>query len=123
MPKRESLKIDFNKRQVKGVFKVYNFIDHGSFVVYIPSLNLTSYGDNKGEAVKSLFEVIVGDFFDNLLVMPEYRITEELKKLGWQRGRVMRKKFEQTVYVDKDGVLKNFNLKEETVINEEIMAV
>jgi len=123
MNKPDSIKIDFERQKANGLLRVYDFIDNDHHVAFIPSLNLSAYAATREEAVKRLFETVVSDFFLCLTELPEYKASEELKKLGWSRGKILRKKFEQNTFVDRDGILKNFNLAEETVIHDELVTV
>lgn len=123
MIKPDSIKIDFERQRATGLLRVYDFIDHDNYIAFIPSLNLSAYASTKEEALKRLFEVVVDDFFSTLTALPEYKATEELKKLGWSRGKILKKKFESNTFIDRDGILKNFNLSEETEIHDELVTV
>ena len=104
----ESLKIDFKKKVVEGNFLAMVFANDGYEIAYIPSLNLSSYGTTKKEAVEML-NVSLKDFMDTLL------------EAGESKGTYF-KKFDAP-FVDKDGVLREFDLSEETKIETMSMAV
>ncbi|WP_339707792.1 hypothetical protein [Algoriphagus aquimarinus] len=116
----ESLKIDFKKKVVEGNFLAMVFANDGYEIAYIPSLNLSSYGTTKKEAVEML-NVSLKDFMDTLLEAGESKGTDEIKSLGWKRNPYF-KKFDAP-FVDKDGVLREFDLSEETKIETMSMAV
>jgi hypothetical protein len=48
---------------------------------------------------------------------------EELRKLGWVPNKIFKKKLSNQAYVDKDGILKNFNLSAETEIKEHFVSI
>ena len=122
--KPEYLKINFNKPTAVAEVWVVDFWDHDHRIAYIPSLQLSAYGKDSKEARNMLIKVVMLDFFDNLLKLPESRVSQELRKLGWQRDRFFKKKFRNSKsYIDKQGILKSFNLSPETEINEQLLVV
>lgn len=119
---KEFLKMDFNNRTAKALILTYEFIDNDFYVAYYPSFNISGYGKNQEEAVEML-DVAFDEFLKELCDLGEVKGTEELKKLGWMRSPYFKKQFTSTTYVDREGVLKNFNLSEETEIKEHFVAV
>ena len=63
-------------------------------------------------------DIILIDFFESLLNIPESQMFEELQKLGWERSPFFNQDLSKSVHVDRAGILKNFNLSEETVLEE-----
>lgn len=120
---RDSLVINYKKKKVHGEFRVIGFEDHGHHIAYISSLNLSGYGNTPQEALEMLMKVVVSDFCENILSLPEYMITEEMEKLGWKRGKLLRKTFSTSAYVDKEGILRNFNLSPDTKVSESVLQV
>lgn len=118
---QDSLQISFSSKKVKGSFRVYYFMDHDHFIAYMPSLQLTGYGDNRKEAVDMLFDVVLDDFRENMLELPIEKANTLLISLGWKRNKLFHKKFSTTSFVDKEGVLRNFNLPLETKIESEVL--
>lgn len=114
----DKISINFKKKSaslnVGGLF----FNDHGHFILYLPALELTSYGDNKKEALE-LMNTIVKDYLKELINRPEAEVVQELTKYGWKRNQYFKKKFESNTYIDKEGILKNFNLPADTTLIEE----
>jgi hypothetical protein len=119
---REHLKIDFKKERITGGLCVFDFIDNGHNIAYLPSLNLTGYGDTKQEAHELLMKHVLTDFFEGLFTLSQSQVVEELKKLGWEKSHFFNKEFSKS-YVDKDGVLREFNLPAETQIESQLMEV
>jgi hypothetical protein len=114
---QEKIKIDFRARTAKLIINVADFVDHGHVVVYIPSLDLSAYGPTKDEAIKMLFDQVVSDYVESLMKIPESKVSEELAKYGWKRGKILKKNFSNEAFVDAKGILQNFNLPAETPIN------
>lgn len=114
----EYLKLDFKRKRGKGRFKLVEFLDNGHHIAYLPSLNLSAYGSTKEEARQMMSDIILIDFFESLLNIPESQMFEELQKLGWERSPFFKQDLSKSVHVDRAGILKNFNLSEETVLEE-----
>lgn len=117
----EYLKLDKKNKKGKGRFKIIEFLDNGYFITYVPSLNVSSYGSTKAESREMMSDVVLKDFFENILSLPEHQIFSELKKLGWERSAMFTKELSKSAHVDREGVLKNFNLSEETVLEETLV--
>ena len=121
-----NLRIDFSHRKAKGKITVLYFLDNGIHVAFVPSLNLSAYGDSPKEATDMLFGVVMDDFMSNLTDLGIDGATNELKKLGWKSNRFFKKKFEADPfgpYVDKEGILTNFNLPKETSIDTKVVSI
>lgn len=121
--KKQTLSINKRKKKIKARVNLF-FITDGEFkVAYIPALNLTGYGKNNKEALEMLNE-IGGDYFQSLVETTQAKIQSELSKYGWKKGTFkFNKQFENTTYLDKDGVLRNFKLPEGTPIEESMAQV
>lgn len=117
--KEEFIKIDYREKSAKMQIWVVRFIDNGHHIAYIPSLKLSAYGANENEALKMLFEDVVTDMFNHLFDLSEIQIANELAKFGWKHNRLFKKKFSNTPFIDKGGILRNFNLPKETLISQE----
>lgn len=115
---KNSLKIDWRAKSSTGTVNAFMFKDGGFHVIYIPSLKLSSYGDTAEEATQMMNEVVLKDFLDTLFEAAESDAMDELRKLGWVQSSFFRKKFTSESYVDKNGILKDFNLEEDTEIHE-----
>lgn len=64
---REKIKIDWKESRFKGSLCVFDFMDNNHHIAYLPSLNLTGYGDNKEEAHDILMNSILKDFFRRII--------------------------------------------------------
>jgi hypothetical protein len=119
----DTMKIDFKQKEFGGNFLVHAFDDHGHKVLYMPSLNLSAYGDTNQEAFDML-RMVVNDYFNALFAVPQRTAWTELKKLGWeQKVTYLPKLLKNAAYVDAEGVLRNFELSEETLVEQLQMAV
>ncbi len=117
------IKVNFGLKAVESALTVFDFEDHGHQVCYVPTLNLSAYGKTLDEARDMLLNVVLDDFFANMVELSEPAVFEYLSKLGWScRGREERN-FENSAYIDKDGVLKNFDLPRDTPIQEQMLTV
>ena len=118
-PKSENdfLIIRPSEHKIRMSIRVYKIKDHNHFIQYIPSLNLSGYGDSEGDALEMLKEV-VKDYCENLVDLRPELQEAELSKYGFKRERWKRKQFTSRVHVDKKGILQNFELPEDTPIEE-----
>lgn len=114
---KEFLNIDFKGGSTWGEVTLLMLEDHGHHIAYLPTLKLSAYGDTPEEA-KAMLKEVIDEFFLDLVALPEYEAQQELTKLGWVRNSAFEKKFSIEAFVDKEGVLRNFNLPPETVIRE-----
>lgn len=118
----QKIKIDKSKGAVKATFQSFNIKDGEHFVTYIPSLNMTGYGATEAEGVEMLKE-IMKDYFDALIKLPLSEIDTELNKFGWDQNHFFKKQFRNRTYVDKDGILKGFEMPKNTPIVENRLQV
>ena len=120
----EYIKINYARKGASMRLHVANFIDHGQYVAYMPSLKLSGYGATKDEAVQMLFEDVLDDMFHNLFDLSQSEISKELAKYGWHKSQIPNKKYYNDLpYIDPNGILKNFNLPVDTNIEVEMMEV
>ena len=70
-----------------------------------------------------MFQDVLPDFFKALVHLSEDRLMQELEKLGWSKTGGELRSFENTVFVDRDGILQNFGLPADTVIEEQLLSV
>ncbi|MVN21380.1 hypothetical protein [Mucilaginibacter arboris] len=121
-PLKQEIHLNIKRGTARGVFSIAYFEDHGHQIAYLPALNLTSYGNNKHEAIQMLDEV-VDDYLDGLFSLPEPQVVSELQKLGWKRDPIFNKDFTADAHIDREGILRNFNLPAETEIEQQLMSV
>lgn len=107
------------KIEVKGV----TFVEGNYTIMYIPSLNLSSYGQTEEEAKVMMEEHVLPDFCESVVKKPRSFVLQELRKLGWEQNKIFTKKLSRTAYIDKEGILREFDLDAGTVIKEQDLAV
>lgn len=121
--KEEKLQINYTRKKASGSVRMVGFKDNGFQMLYIPSFGISSYGETIEEAKQMMTETL-DDFFNGLVSLPEKQFLEELDKMGWKRSVFFKKKFENIApYVDRDGILNNFNLPQNTEIKEEVLSI
>ncbi len=120
-PHTATLVINKSKGKIKATFRVFHILDGNFKVAYIPALNLSGYGKSDENAYDMLKEVL-SDYFGSLVSLRKDQLLSELGKYGWTAG-FFAKQFTNNTYVDKDGVLKNFELPKDTPIVEKILEV
>jgi hypothetical protein len=116
------LQINFHHKSVKGEFKLFKIVEEQFKILFIPSLNLSGYGSNDEEALEMLKDSL-DTYFNNLFKLKNDRVLNELGLLGWKQDRIHHKRFNNVAYVDKEGILRNFNLPAETEIEESSIAI
>jgi len=110
--------------RVEAGFNVFSFTDNSHIIVYVPSLNLSAYGNTEEEAMDMLINVVIDDFFESLVRSSEGEVFQRLGKLGWSlQDHGHEREFTNSAYVDKDGILRNFNLPADTPINQQAVTV
>lgn len=118
----QKIKIDKSKSAVKATFQSFNIKDGEHFVTYIPSLNMTGYGASESEGIEMIKEIMT-DYFDNLVKLSLAEIDVELNKFGWNQNHFFKKQFKNTTFVDKNGILKGFEMPKDTPIVENRLQV
>ena len=96
----------------KSVSVEYQDPETGMFCMYIPSLQLHSYGDTMEEAEEMLDESMKM-FFDNLFTSSLKKIESELYRLGWSKKKFKQKEFFPIVDLEE-------RLKEEKIENYKV---
>lgn len=116
----EHIKIDRTKseRRFQAELRVVSFKDGEFYMNYIPSLNLTGYGDTDEEARHMLMDIVLKDYIDNLMHLPESDLYAELRQYGWVRKPFLTKQLRNIQFLDTNTIKDTFNLPAETVIEE-----
>lgn len=111
----DTMHIRIGGRKITGHLSVYKFQDKDTkqFVLYVPSLEVTSYGESE-EKASEMIKTAIQDYFDYLVSMPSKKVAEELSQLGWKKHWIKNKEYSKA-YVDISGELKNLNAIEDKV--------
>ena len=118
----EFIKINPKAGYIEGNLKFLEFKDSNQVIIYFPSLELSAYGSDQKEARK-MGELVIKDYGNSLIQLPEAKASQELAKYGWRRSKLLKKVFNNKVFIDIKGILKNFDLPEETPVEENFLAV
>lgn len=108
----QSLTINKSKGSITGILERFIVKDGNFHVSILPALNISGYGKSSKEANEMLQEVL-NDYFESLIKLKQELLEAELVKYGWKHG-IFKKLFENTAFIDEYGVLKNFDLPEDT---------
>ncbi len=105
----ESLHIHRATRKISSSvrFLTYRDKDTRQIVIYIPSLELSGYGETEKEAEK-MIRFSLNEYCAYLLKLPQEKMIRELSGLGWTRSKIKAKDFSKA-YVDIEGNLNDFN--------------
>ena len=120
--KEEYLHINPSSKRIKSCTKmlVYTDKDTKQKVLYVPSLEITSYGETKKKALEML-KFSINEFCDYLMSLPIKKMEAELTKLGWKHDKFKNKEYSKA-FVDFKGNLKEFNAIDD-LVEEEVLAL
>lgn len=85
----------------------YRDKDTRQIVNYVPTLEISGYGEDEQKA-EEMVKFAIKDYFQFLIDLPAKKMKSELSSLGWKINPIKNKEFSHT-YVDIRGNLKNFN--------------
>ncbi len=116
--------ISFTNKGIEFSLTVFTGKDKetNSFVSFIPSLNISGYGETEEESDEMLRDCSK-DYFDNLSKLSVKNRNIELVNNGWKKTPYRNKEFRP--FIDSEGRLKNFNFDGELVrhnVNELVAA-
>jgi hypothetical protein len=118
--KKETLSI--SKNRIKGSLNGVGFKEADSHIVYIPSLELSAYGDSIKEA-QEMMKIVLNEFSKNLLSLNNDKIQDILSSLGWERNQYFKKRMINLSETTFDDIKKQFNLPDETEVEQLSIAV
>ncbi len=104
----EFIKINQRKRKIDAGLSLLKYTDKetNQVIIYIPSLELTGYGETL-EKAKEMIIFSVDDLMKYWIDLPTEQLKMELSKAGWKQDRFLNKKFSKA-FVDANGELQNF---------------
>ncbi|MCX6187078.1 MAG: hypothetical protein NTU43_08795 [Bacteroidetes bacterium] len=120
--KDEFIRINRTKKKINGFVECLNYRDKDTrqIIIYLPSFQLTGYGETKEKAFEML-KFSLDDYFSYLIDLPTKKLEAELVNLGWIHNLNKNKEYSK-VFVDVKGELKNYNAVGDAV-EVEILAV
>jgi hypothetical protein len=103
------LRVYNSQKRIKAGLATFRFIDKDTnqYVLYMPSIDITSYGETIQKASEMLKSTVT-DFLNYILQLPKRDQQLELAKLGWKQDKYKSKEYSKTL-VDINGQLQNFN--------------
>ena len=108
---KENLTI--SKTSVEGKVSALVFKDGEFYIIYAPSIHLSSYGKTIKEAYEML-SIVLSDFSQYLIELNEGEKYKILKELGWKRSKYFKKRVTNLSQTTFEDVKKQFHLPEET---------
>ena len=120
--KKETLNIDLSKKTLKAQLNGIGFKENDSHIIYLPSLQISAYGDNFKEA-NEMVRSSIHEFSKNLMKLPESKINSILKDLGWIKHKFFKKRLSNLSETTFDDIKKEFNLPENTPVERIPIAV
>lgn len=106
---KDEIKVEVGR--VSGKLGMFTGISGEYWISMIPSLNITGYGETEEES-KSDLTYNLEVFCLDLLGLSKDLQQRELRKLGWELNKFLQKRYSSS-FVDRDGVLQNFDFPED----------
>jgi len=109
------LSINLRKGHINAVVGGIDFIDKDTLqhVSYIPSFEISGYGETP-EKAQEMLKAALHDLFEYLTDLKQEKLNAELKRYGWMKNKYFNKQYSNS-FVDENGALRNFNVKENSV--------
>jgi hypothetical protein len=123
--KQEFIKIIHTKEHKKFSAKLnsIDLMDGDFYINYIPSLKLSSYGSNAEEAIRMMTEVVIPDFCETLMDQNKEKVLNDLRGFGWTQSPFFKAELCKSAHIDKEGILKDFDLSENTELKERVLSI
>lgn len=121
----DTIQIQYGKNQksLNGKVKAIEFKNDGYYVVYLPSLKISSYGKTSKEAEAMMRDIVIKDFCETLMEQKLNKVLADLHSLGFQKRGFFETEMAKSAHVDKEGILKDFHLAENTQFKETMLTV
>ncbi len=110
-----SVNVGGRRKQIKATVNVFRFIDKDTkqYVLYIPSFEMSGYGETPKKA-EEMIEFVIKDWLTYLKDLPVEKIQKELSNLGWKKSGLFNEQYSHT-YVDDEGKVKEMNADNDTI--------
>ena len=115
--KVEILKINKKKQTIFFKLQIHSFKEGAFEIVYIPSLEISGYGETKAEAME-LMKTSLFIFGENILKSVNHKITEDLKELGWEQHSYFKKQLNNISNTTFDDIKRQFNIPDNVNIQK-----
>lgn len=120
--RKETINIDYRKKIFKAKLNGIGFKEGDSHIIYLPSLQISSYGDTIKEA-NEMMKISLKEFSENLLELNENKINSILKQLGWEKTKFFNKRLVHLSETTFEDIKKEFNLPDDTQVQKIPIAV
>lgn len=120
--RKEELRIAHDRSVISANLNGIGFEDDGFFVIYIPSLNISGYGDNEEEANEMVIEVF-NEFSQSLLSLSRRQMLAELNKMGWKQERYRKKRLVHLSETTFEDLKKELDISDDVEIKNMPIAV
>lgn len=127
-----NLKIEYSKahiadqihlKKVRNRYKItaevtvnqYQDKETNQYVIYIPSLDISGYGETV-EKAREMVRFCINEFCEHICSLTPKKIETELLSLGWKKNKLKNKIYSKA-YIDISGKLKNFAVKNTLEVN------
>lgn len=120
--RKERINIDYKKKIFKAQLNGVGFKEGDSHIIYLPSLQISSYGESMEEA-NEMMKISLNEFSENLLQLNELKINSILKQLGWEKAKFFNKRLVHLSETTFEDIKKEFNLPDDTQVQKIPIAV
>lgn len=106
---KDYLRLNIRKKEIKCGLSFFRYRDKDTrqIVIFVPALDMTSYGATE-EKAQEMMKFSMEEYSHYLTNLPAKKIELELTGLGWKHNALRNKEYSKA-YVDISGELKNFN--------------
>ncbi len=120
--RKDKLKIDFSSKSLKANFGAMYFKEGEFDIFFIPSVQISAYGDSKKEA-EEMLKISLQQFTEDIFSQTQSKALDILNKLGWKKNTYFKKRMvnlSDTTFAD---IKKEFNLPDNTPIENVPIAI
>lgn len=111
-----------NPKIKKAHFMSIEFEQEGFKIVFIPSIGLSAYGSTYEEA-REMMKVSIHEAMTAFNKCTPAEMFAELKSYGWERNVFYTSDLSKSAHIDKEGILRDFDLDLDTPIQERLVTV
>lgn len=119
---KESIKMNHNSRRFNAILHGVGFKDGDFHIIYIPSLELSAYGDTVDEAHEMMKETL-RVFPEDLFNCSQIEAENMLSGLGWKQEKYFPKRLVNLSTTIFEDIKKQFHLPESTTGREITIAI
>ena len=114
---KETLNVDIINKNFKAQLNAVGFKEADYHILYIPSLQISSYGDTFKEANDMLKESL-NQFSEDIFALKKNEITAIFRDLGWRKNKFFSKRLSHLSDTTFEDIKEEFNIPEETEVSQ-----